>query len=45
MAISLLEREMTDVEYARELEGFREHALAYGIPDLPETGLRYFLRI
>jgi len=37
MSISILERDMTDAEYARELEGFREHALEYGIPDLPET--------
>jgi GNAT superfamily N-acetyltransferase len=37
MAITILEREMTAAEYARELEGFREHALEYGIPDLPET--------
>ncbi len=37
MAICILEREMTDAEYARELEGFREHALEYGIPDMPET--------
>ena len=36
MAICLLEREMTDAEYARELEGFREHALEYNIPDIPE---------
>ena len=37
MAICILEREMTDAEYARELEGFREHALEYGIPDIPDT--------
>lgn len=37
MTIQILEREMTAAEYARELEGFREHALEYGIPDLPET--------
>jgi GNAT superfamily N-acetyltransferase len=37
MAIQILEREMTAAEYARELAGFREHALEYGIPDLPET--------
>jgi GNAT superfamily N-acetyltransferase len=37
MAITILEREMTTAEYARELAGFREHALEYGIPDLPET--------
>lgn len=37
MAISILERDMTDAEYARELEGFREHALEYGVPDIPET--------
>lgn len=37
MAICILEREMTAAEYARELEGFREHALEYGIPDRPET--------
>ncbi len=37
MAITILEREMTAAEYARELAGFREHALEYGIPDLPET--------
>src|SRR4051794_40465372 len=37
MSISILEREMTGAEYARELEGFREHALEYGISDIPET--------
>jgi GNAT superfamily N-acetyltransferase len=37
MTIQILEREMTAAEYARELAGFREHALEYGIPDLPET--------
>ena len=41
MAIDILEREMTDAEYARELEGFREHALEYGVPDLPETRLGF----
>src|SRR5215203_3123889 len=37
MSFCILEREMTDAEYARELEGFREHALEYGIADIPET--------
>jgi len=37
MSVFILEREMTDAEYARELEGFREHALEYGIADIPET--------
>lgn len=37
MAITILEREMTEAEYTRELEGFREHAIEYGIPDIPGT--------
>lgn len=37
MSICILERDMTAAEYARELEGFREHALEYGIPDIPEV--------
>jgi GNAT superfamily N-acetyltransferase len=37
MPVHILERDMTDAEYARELEGFKEHALEYGIPDIPET--------
>jgi hypothetical protein len=32
MSIIILEREMTAAEYARELEGFREHALEFGGP-------------
>ena len=37
MVIAILERDMTEAEYARELEGFREHALSFGVPDMPET--------
>jgi GNAT superfamily N-acetyltransferase len=39
MSIYIAERAMTAAEYACELEGFREHALEYGIPDIPE--IRY----
>ena len=37
MSIYIIEREMTDAEYARELEGFREHALEAlrAAPDAP----------
>lgn len=38
-SIHLIERAMTDAEYAREQEGFNEHALEYSNPI--ESGKRY----